>query len=94
MSNDLHEIEQLGFKNIIPVNENIFFDEIEILRTNGKHGSGEIGDLMGKVSGFILHHQQETLYIAGDTIWCDDVVVAIDRFKPDFIIVNGGGAKF
>ncbi|WP_268846246.1 MBL fold metallo-hydrolase [Flavobacterium aestivum] len=91
---DVHEIERLGFKNSIPVNENAFFDEIEMLRTNGKHGLGEIGDLMGKVSGFVLRHEEETLYIAGDTIWCDDVVNAIDEFKPTSIIVNGGGARF
>lgn len=87
-------IEELGFKNVIPIAEKSVFSEIEILRTDGKHGLGEVGELMGKVSGFILRHNEETLYVAGDTVWCDDVINAIDKFQPTFIIVNGGSAKF
>ncbi len=93
-SEDTPMIEGLGFNNIIPVAEKSVFSGIEIYRTEGKHGLGEVGGLMGKVSGFILRHNEETLYVAGDTVWCDDVINAIDKFKPTFIIVNGGSAKF
>ena len=35
---------------------------------------------MGKVSGFVLKYiGQPTLYIAGDTIWCDEVENAIKK---------------
>ncbi len=37
-------------------------------RTSGRHGSGQIGEQMGAVSGFVLAAAGEpTLYIAGDT---------------------------
>lgn len=93
-SEDAPMIEGLGFNNIIPAAEKSVFCGIEIYRTEGKHGLGEVGGLMGKVSGFILLHNEETLYVAGDTVWCDDVINAIDKFEPSFIIVNGGSAKF
>ncbi|MCY4780529.1 MBL fold metallo-hydrolase [Sphingobacterium sp. UT-1RO-CII-1] len=87
-------VEQVGFKNVISVEKKIDFNGIEIFKTDGKHGLGEIGELMGKVSGYILRYKKESLYITGDTIWCEDVINTIDEFKPTFIIVNGGGAKF
>ncbi|MNW64835.1 hypothetical protein D3C74_431530 [compost metagenome] len=34
------------------------------------------------------------LYVAGDTIWCDEVKEALDEHKPEVIIVNAGGAQF
>jgi L-ascorbate metabolism protein UlaG (beta-lactamase superfamily) len=91
---DASTIEGLGFKFVFPVTEESVFGEIEILRTDGKHGFGEIGELMGNVSGFILRHNEKTLYVAGDTVWCDDVIKTIDKFQPTFIIVNAGCAKF
>jgi L-ascorbate metabolism protein UlaG (beta-lactamase superfamily) len=36
----------------------------------------------------------ESLYIAGDTIWCDDVQEAIEAHDPEVIVVNGGAAQF
>ena len=37
---------------------------------------------------------EPTVYVAGDTIWCDDVRAAIDEHRPDVIVVNAGGARF
>lgn len=59
------------------------------------HGTGEIGKLMGEVSGVVFNHPDEkTLYIAGDTVWCSDVQDAIKHHNPEVIIVNGGAAQF
>jgi hypothetical protein len=58
--------------------------------TRGRHGTGEIGAAMGPVSGWVI----DGLYIAGDTIWCDEVSDAIARHRPRAIVVNGGGARF
>jgi L-ascorbate metabolism protein UlaG (beta-lactamase superfamily) len=63
---------------------------LEIARTGGQHGTGEIGAALGPVSGFIV----DGVYIAGDTIWCDEVAQALDRHRPGAIIVNGSGARF
>jgi hypothetical protein len=45
---------------------------------------------MGPVSGWIV----DGVYIAGDTIWCDEVADALARHRPRAIVVNGGGARF
>ena len=58
-------------------------------------GSGELADWLGPVSGFALSAPAEpTWHIAGDTVWCDAVRVAIDRHRPDVILVFAGGARF
>jgi hypothetical protein len=37
---------------------------------------------------------EPTLYIAGDTTWCDEVAWAIKTFNPGVIVVNAGAAQF
>jgi hypothetical protein len=50
---------------------------------------------MGRVSGFILKAVGEpTMYITGDTIWCEEVKKALDIYRPEVTIVNAGGARF
>ena len=61
-----------------------------VVRTSGRHGNGEFGAALGPVSGFVV----DGVYIAGDTIWCDEVADALDRHRPRSVIVNGGGARF
>jgi hypothetical protein len=46
--------------------------------------------MLGPVSGFVL----DDLYIAGDTVWCEDVEHAIAAHKPTTIVLNAGGARF
>ena len=71
------------------------FHDILIARTEGQHGTGEIGEQMAPVSGFVLAAADEpTVYIAGDTILCDEVREAIDSFRPDVIVVNASAAQF
>jgi len=84
-----------GFTDITELNESFIFKDTTIFRTTGQHGVGEIGKLMGQVSGYVFKAEGEpTLYIAGDTIWCDDVKQALDEHQPDFTLVNAGGARF
>ncbi|MBD3921923.1 MBL fold metallo-hydrolase [Paenibacillus sp. PR3] len=84
-----------GFTNVTEVADTTTFQGVTIHRTNGQHGTGEIGQRMGKVSGFVFQADGEpTLYIAGDTIWCEDVKAALDAYHPDQTIVNAGGAQF
>ncbi|MGG4094597.1 MBL fold metallo-hydrolase [Paenibacillus lautus] len=74
-----------GFTSVTAVQETLEYEGVTIIRTGGHHGTGEIGQMMGQVSGFILKAEgQPTLYIAGDTIWCE----------PDMTVVNAGGARF
>jgi L-ascorbate metabolism protein UlaG (beta-lactamase superfamily) len=84
-----------GFAEVAPVGAQTVFRGVTIGRTGGQHGTGEIGAKMGRVSGFVLQADDEpTLYIAGDTIWCDEVRQALDSYQPDLVIVNAGGARF
>src|SRR4051794_22434658 len=54
--------------------------------TRGLHGTAELGP----VSGWVV----DGIYVAGDTIWCDDVAQAIAEHGPDVVVVNAGGAHF
>ena len=84
-----------GFNSVTAVNERFTFKEVTIIRTSGKHGTGDIEKKMGRVSGFVFKGVgQPTLYIAGDTIWCDHVKQVIDEHEPSIIVVNAGGARF
>jgi len=83
-----------GFTNVVSVDHRTDWDEITIYRTGGQHGTGETEKRMGTVSGYVIKHNADSLYIAGDTIWCQEVQDALDTFKPRDIIVNGGAARF
>lgn len=92
---DRETISGAGFTDITEVAPSVAFRGVTIHRTGGQHGTGEIGQKMGQVSGFVLQADGEpTLYLAGDTIWCDEVKTALDAFKPEMTIVNAGGARF
>ncbi|MDG0795053.1 MBL fold metallo-hydrolase [Cohnella ginsengisoli] len=92
---DGEAIASSGFARTTEIRTSARFRDVSIHRTDGRHGTGEIGQKMGMVSGFVLKAEGEpTLYIAGDTIWCDDVKTALDTYKPDTTVVNAGGARF
>lgn len=94
---DGETIAAQGFKHIsvIDDSEELQFQGVTLKRTGGQHGTEEIGKLMGKVSGFVLRAEGEpTLYLAGDTIWCEEVKHALDVYTPEVVVVNAGGAQF
>jgi len=78
-----------------PVDRELAWNGLTITRTEGRHGTGDLATALGPVSGFVLRAAGEpTLYVAGDTIWCDEVEAAIGQHRPDVVVVNGGGARF
>ncbi len=84
-----------GFENVQTIRDPIHWKGIEIARTSGQHGTGDIGKAMAPVSGFVLQAAgQPTLYIAGDTIWCSEVETTLQKYKPNVIVVNTGAAQF
>jgi L-ascorbate metabolism protein UlaG (beta-lactamase superfamily) len=91
---DLEKIRELSFENAVAIVSEYAFKGLSITRTGGQHGTGEIGQLMGAVSGFVITAGAGKLYIAGDTIWCGEVETAIATYKPDAIVVNAGAAQF
>lgn len=77
------------------VDEPVELAGVRIARTGGRHGTGAIGVEMGDVSGFVIAAEGEpTLYVAGDTIWCEEVAAAIAEHEPAVIVVNAGAARF
>jgi L-ascorbate metabolism protein UlaG (beta-lactamase superfamily) len=76
-------LREWGFTNVAPTHP-------QVVMTRGRHGTGEIGEAMGPVSGWIV----DGVYVAGDTIWCDEVEAAIALHEPHAIVVNAGGARF
>ncbi|MES9689608.1 MBL fold metallo-hydrolase, partial [Bacillus sp. JJ353] len=92
---DATEIRNSGFKNVEVLTKDTVFEGIQLIKTKGEHGRGEILKMAGLVCGVVFKHQTEkTLYVAGDTVWYDAVQEEIDAHQPDIIVVNGGDNQF
>lgn len=94
---DGERIAAQGFGRVTEIKDagSVSFGGVILIRTGGHHGTGEIGERMGKVSGFVFRAEGEpVLYLAGDTIWCEEVQQVIAGEVPEVIIVNAGGASF
>ncbi|OMP27005.1 MBL fold metallo-hydrolase [Bacillus sp. I-2] len=92
---DRKEVEEAGFQHVTCIEDEMDICGVYIKRTGGQHGTGETAKRMGQVSGFVFSHPDEpTLYIAGDTIWCDEPKEVVNTSKPDVIVVNSGAAQF
>jgi L-ascorbate metabolism protein UlaG (beta-lactamase superfamily) len=88
-------IRAMGFTEVLPVETSRAWRGIEIVRTAGQHGHGEMAERMAPVSGYVLRAPGEpSLYVAGDTVWCDEVWQALDSFEPEVIVLNAGAAQF
>lgn len=89
------KLQSYGFTDVNPINTTFIWNDIVFNRTNGKHGHDELAIKMAPVSGFVISCSEEpTVYIAGDTVWCKEVKDSIDKFKPEIIVCNCGGAQF
>jgi L-ascorbate metabolism protein UlaG (beta-lactamase superfamily) len=92
---DEERLRERGFNEILPVEGSRPWRGIEFVRTAGRHGHGAMAERMAPVSGFVLRTPAEpALYIAGDTVWCDEVREVIETYEPDVIVVNAGAAQF
>jgi L-ascorbate metabolism protein UlaG (beta-lactamase superfamily) len=92
---DTATLHERGFTDVRPIGRTLALDRMVVARTEGRHGTGKIAEMLAPVSGFVLRADGEpTVYVAGDTIWCDEVRAAIDAHDPDVVVVNAGGARF
>ncbi|QNK46749.1 MBL fold metallo-hydrolase [Brevibacterium sp. PAMC23299] len=92
---DATEVRNVGFQNVEVLQEDTVFEGIQLIKTKGEHGRGEILKLAGLVCGVVFGHPSEkTLYVAGDTVWYDAVQEVISTNKPEIIAVNGGDNQF
>jgi L-ascorbate metabolism protein UlaG (beta-lactamase superfamily) len=86
---DASAFSDLGL-DVRPVADTLDWNGLEIRRVPGRHGSGAIAEALAPVSGFVL----DDVYLAGDTVWYEDVAETIGRYRPRVAIVNAGGASF
>jgi L-ascorbate metabolism protein UlaG (beta-lactamase superfamily) len=92
---DAAEIRNSGFQNVEVLQEDTVFEGIQLSKTKGEHGRGELVKLAGQVCGVVFKHSNEkTLYVAGDTVWYGAVQDVIETHKPEIIVVNGGDNQF
>jgi L-ascorbate metabolism protein UlaG (beta-lactamase superfamily) len=91
---DSDELTRRGVSRPEPIADAAKLAGTTIRRVDGRHGFGQVGELLGPSSGFVLHAAGEpTVYLAGDTVWCDVVADTIGRHRPRVIVVNAGGAE-
>lgn len=92
---DEARISGAGFANVSAVDPGLAWKGLRFFRTGGRHGTGEIGAQLAPVSGFVVRAEgSPSLYVAGDTIWCEEVEEALLAHRPDVVVVNAGAAQF
>jgi L-ascorbate metabolism protein UlaG (beta-lactamase superfamily) len=92
---DMKKMEAVHFVNAAAVHDEKHWSHICVTRTPAQHGTGEIARAMAPSSGYVLSSQGEpTVYLAGDTIWYDQVAETIKEHNPQVIVVNAGAAQF
>ena len=90
---DAAEIREAGFVDVRVLGERTDFAGVTLSKTAGRHGSADVmhrfGAVLGEVCGIVFHHPQEkTLYLAGDTVWYEEVAATLEQQQPQEIIVN------
>lgn len=89
---DASEIKASGFKNVEVLQQDTVFEGIQLVKTKGEHGKNEeVLKVIGDVCGVVFKHSDEnTLYVAGDTVWYDAINEEIHTHQPEVIVVNSG----
>ena len=84
-----------GFTAVTVVDAEAAWQGAAVTRTGGRHGLGEVGKSMGPVSGYVLRPPGgPRVYVAGDTIFCDEVGEVLAKWSPRVVVVNAGAAAF
>lgn len=88
-------LKECGFSAVHSITDTLSWQGLEFFRTQGRHGQGIIGEKMGPVSGYVIKAEQEpTLYVAGDTVWCQEVETTLSLYQPQVTVVFAGAAQF
>ncbi|GJM60560.1 MBL fold metallo-hydrolase [Persicobacter diffluens] len=83
------------FENVKVIEDSTEFEGITIHRTGGKHGPEHVLEALGQVSGFVLQAEgAPTIYIIGDCLWDAEIEGNIEKYNPEVIVMNAGGAVF
>ena len=94
---DAETIRGQGFTEVRVLDASTQFRGVSLARTGGHHGRDEILKaipMLDPVCGVVLSKPgHKTVYLAGDTVWNDEVSTAITQHRPDIIILNAGYAQ-
>ncbi len=88
---DAEKIREMGFDHAAAFESEILtIGEVVIHKTKAIHGdSEEIVKKMGEVCGYVFEAPGEKcLYLAADTVYCQEVEQTVKRYHPDVIILN------
>ena len=98
---DFNIIKNFGFSDVRLISESgTDFEGITLYKTQCQHGRREVVKPMCEQIGMpydamgivFKSGEEKILYVAGDTIWCNEVRSAIDKFNPEIIVINACGA--
>lgn len=83
-------LRELGM-DVRPVEAELDWGGVRIARTGGRHSLDQsVEPALGPVSGFVL----DDLYLVSDSVWCEEVATALERWQPRLAVVNAGAARF
>ncbi|SFH36750.1 L-ascorbate metabolism protein UlaG, beta-lactamase superfamily [Palleronia marisminoris] len=94
---DAQVIRGQGFTDVRVLSESSEFGGVRLIKTAGRHGTEAhyelMAEILGEVCGLVFSHPDEkTIYLAGDTIWNDDVAAVLSAHAPEVAILNSGYA--
>jgi len=97
---DAQLIRGQGFRDVRILEDQAAFGGVTLSRTGGQHGTDtmfatpELAELLGVAIGVVFEAPgHKTLYLAGDTIWREEVDQALTRYKPEVVVLNAGYAQ-
>jgi len=92
---DEDKFHEWGFDDVKAIHSAAVFGHVSIYRTGAQHGTGELAEKMAPVSGYFLNSRAgDSLYLAGDSIFCNSVKDVLQTYRPRVTVLNTGAARF
>ena len=78
---DADYLEFSGMKDVRVLTDRITYGSAEIIKVTAVHGTIKP---CCEACGYVFRSPNEkTLYVAGDTVWCDEVAKTVEKYHPD-----------
>ena len=88
-ADDKEKVQAYGLEQVVVLEQEMAFEHMTLIKTAGTHGDNPAVSLaMGKVSGFLFQGESKQLYIAGDTVFTEDVKKILVKYNPEVIVLN------
>lgn len=100
---DAEMIKAFGFSDVRRLSyDGVRFNDVTLFRVDCLHGHPETTQkyydathLRATASGVVFENKDEkTFYLAGDTIWFDNVEKTLKKYHPEIIALNAADAQF